>query len=120
MLRHEIKESETVNLSTLWNFSDKIAHTTVIAEKKKCFIGEFDIQFLSAVGLSQNDFDGLLLSCIERIRNRGYEEIDYWETERKIILSYSREQAITELIRSKKIDEKIRQIDFYIRGISRD
>jgi type II restriction enzyme len=120
MLQRGVKESETVNLAPLWRFCDNIAHTTVVAEKKKCFIHDFDVQYLSILGLSQNDFDRLLLSCINRLQHRGNTERAYWETERQVILSYSREQAVTELIKSKKIDEKIRQIDLYLRGISRD
>jgi len=120
MLKYGIKESEAVNLSMLWNFSDNLAHTTVVAERKKCFIREFDIHCRSTVGLSQSNFDALLRSCIDNIKSRGDKEKAYWEAKRKAILSYSREQAITELIKSKKIDEKIRQIDFYMRGIARD
>lgn len=120
MLHFGIKESEAINLSSIWNFSNGISHTTVVGENKKSFISEFDTQCLSTVGLSQDSFDNLLHICIHRIINRGYKEKAYWEDERKNILSYSREQAITELIKSKKIDEKIRQIDLYVRGISRD
>jgi len=120
LLQNRIKENETLNLSTLWNFSDSVAHTTVVSEKKKCFIRKFDTQCTSIVGFEPNNLDAFLISCIERIRNRGNKEKAYWESERKIILSYSHEQAITELIKNKKIDEKIRQIDLYIRGISRD
>ncbi|MCL1831918.1 MAG: HindIII family type II restriction endonuclease [Oscillospiraceae bacterium] len=79
---------------------------------------------LSRTAKNQKDFKVVALSgwrtCIDRTINRGNQEKSYWETEREIISSYSREQAITELIKSKKIDGKIRQIDSYIRGISRD
>jgi len=81
---------------------------------------ELYIKCLLMSGLSQDDFDALLLSCIANIRNRGDKEKAYWKTEHDIILSYTHEQAIAELIKSKKIEEKVRQIDIYIRGISRD
>ena len=120
LLRHGIKESETINLSALWNFGENISHTTFVADKKKCFMREFDSQCITTADLSQRDFDNVLLSCIESIRSRGDMEKAYWESERELILSYSREEAIAELIKSKKIDEKIRHIDLYIRRISRD
>jgi len=47
-------------------------------------------------------------------------EKDFWEKEKTAIFSLSREQAINELIKSKKIDEKILQIDQYIRGLRYD
>ena len=61
----------------------------------------------------------MLSACIDSIKGRGSEEKAYWETERNSILAYSREQAVKELIKSKKVDEKIRQIDIFIRGISK-
>jgi len=120
MLQHGIKESEEVNLSSLWSFSDIIAQTTVIAKKKRCFIRDFDTNCLSTIGLSQKKFDDFLLSCINNIKIRGHKEKSYLEVERNVILSYSQEQAIKELIKSKNIDGKIRQINSFIRGISRD
>ena len=120
LLQNRIKESETLNLSALWNFSDNISRTTVVAEKKKCFIREFNSHCTSTVGLNLDNLDYFILSCVDNIKKRGKEEKAYWKAERQVILSYSHEQAITELIKSRKIDEKIRQIDLYIRGLSRD
>lgn len=120
LLNNGVSESESLNLSTLWNFGERLSHTIVVAEKKKCFIREFDKQFLSAINATHNSFDEMLSSCINCIKNRGDMEKYYWEEERRAIYAYSREQAISELIKSKKIEEKIRQIDLFIRGISRD
>jgi type II restriction enzyme len=119
LLQQGIRESKTLNLSALWNFGSSIANKTVIAEKKKCFIRDFDAIFLSTLGLHQEDFDCLLSSCIEATKIRGDKEIAYWEAERKTILSYSRKQAIEELMQSRKIDEKIQQIEAYARRVSR-
>jgi hypothetical protein len=120
LLTHGIKESETVNLSALWNFGETYSHNVLVAEKKKCFIGDFDTLLLSSIGQTQTEFDKALALYIRNIVLRGKTEKAYWEDERKAIAAYSREKAIAELIKSKKIDEKIRQIDTYIRGISRD
>ena len=120
MLKYKIKENEQINLSQLWNFSENLSHKTVVAKAKRCFIPEFNAECLSVTGLSQEDFDKSLIDCVSNIKNRGNAEKAYWEKELETIKTYSREKAITELIKSKKIDEKIRQIDLYIRGISRD
>ncbi|MCL1880593.1 MAG: HindIII family type II restriction endonuclease [Oscillospiraceae bacterium] len=72
---------------------------------------------LSRTAKNQKDFETLLLSCVNNIKNRGEIEKNYWETKRKDILSYSHKRAIKELIKSSKIDEKIQQIDSYIKRI---
>lgn len=120
LLCYGIKEDTAINLSSLWNFGNAIAQTTVVADKKRCFVREFDQCCISTSDLSQSDFNQLLASCAARIKNRGEQEKAYWEAECKAIQAYSRKQAIEELIKSKKIKEKIRQIDLYIRGIKID
>ncbi|MCL2048085.1 MAG: HindIII family type II restriction endonuclease [Defluviitaleaceae bacterium] len=120
LLRNKIKESETINLSKLWGFSNDIARTTVVAEKKKSFMREFDNWLISIVGLPEANFADLLLECIGNTVIRGTRETKYWENEREIILSYSRKQAVEELIKHKKIDEKIRQIDRCVTSSCRD
>lgn len=96
-----------------------MSQSITVDDMKKCFIPQFDIYCLSIVKLPQSDFDSLLSSCISGIKSRGKKEKKYWEAERKTIQSYTKNQAIEELIKAKRIDEKIRQIDHYIRRISR-
>ncbi|MDR0248619.1 MAG: HindIII family type II restriction endonuclease [Oscillospiraceae bacterium] len=117
LMQHGIKESELLNLSKLWGIGSVMARKTTVAEKKKCFIREFDGHILSTVGLSQMDFDRSLSISIDRIRGRGHSEKTYLEKERGTICSYSREQAVNELIKAKKIDEKIRRIDLYVKEV---
>lgn len=120
LLTHNIKESETINLSGLWDFGEILSQKVVVAEKKKCFIRDFDKHLLSVTKQTQDDFDTAFSTYIHNIAQRGCTEKKYWENEREIINGYSHEKAISELIKSKKIDEKIRQINSYIRGICRD
>ena len=120
LLTHGIRENERVNLSVLWNFGEILSHKVVVAEKKKSFMKDFDKFLLSSIGQTQADFDKALASCIQNITQRGEAEKAYWENERKAITAYTHEKAISELIKSKKIDEKIRQIDSYIREVRRD
>jgi type II restriction enzyme len=120
LLTYGIRESESVNFSKLWNFGETISHTTVVADKEKCFSDDFDSFFLSCVGQTHIDFGKTLAVCIRNITQQGNIEKAFLENERKIIFDYTREQAIDELIKSKKINEKIRQIDSYLRRITRD
>lgn len=55
---------------------------------------------------------------IKNIKSRGNVEISYWENERNTILKFTRMKAIEELIKSRKINEKISQINSFINGLS--
>ena len=119
LLSHNIKEDENINLSNIWNFSAKKAQSTTVAENKKSFIGDFDLLLVSLINADLNIFKEFLGACTRHIKIRGDKEKSFLENERKKILGFSREEAIAELIKSKKIEEKIRQIDSFVRGISR-
>jgi len=51
---------------------------------------------------------------------RNFSRIDYKQTKKTSILKYSKKQAIEELIGSKKIEEKIQQIEQYVKGLRND
>ena len=120
LLNHEVRESQSANLSSLWGFSDFMAQRTTVAEKKSSFLREFNRFCESVAGAETGAFDETLVVCIESIKSRGKVEKSYWEAERAEILSYSREQAISELIKNKKIEEKIRQINSYVGRLTHD
>ncbi|MCL1996210.1 MAG: HindIII family type II restriction endonuclease [Defluviitaleaceae bacterium] len=119
LLKHKIKENECIDLSVLWNFGEFKAKTTLVYKKNVSFIREFDAACVLLAGASQSDFGKLLDNCIVKFKDRATTEKAYWETERKTIETYSRKQAIDELIKNKKIVEKMQQIDLYIKRISR-
>jgi len=120
LIQRGIIESEVLNFARLWNFGEKLSHSVVVADKKKNFIHDFNIELLTSIGWSEKEFSSALTDYMENIAERGDFEKAYWENEREKILKLTREQAIDELIKSKKINEKIRQIDLYVRGICRD
>ncbi|MDR3278790.1 MAG: HindIII family type II restriction endonuclease [Oscillospiraceae bacterium] len=117
LLKHQIRESETVNLAPIWNYCKDYSRSVVVAESKRCFIPDYSRFIIKHVGYNQNDFSSLIKSQIEIIKRRGGEEHEYWEKQKSKILSFTREKAIAELLKSKKIDEKIARIDSYVRGL---
>ncbi|MCL1845716.1 MAG: HindIII family type II restriction endonuclease [Defluviitaleaceae bacterium] len=117
LLEQGIRESEEIDLSVIWGFCEKISHEIVVAEKKKCFFNRFDIGLVNSLGESWKEFDKILKTCKNKIIERGFAEKSYWESERDAVSKLTREQAIEELIRAKKINEKIQQIDTYLGGI---
>jgi type II restriction enzyme len=120
LIRNGVRETLDVNLSPLWNFGSEYAETVVVAKKKNCFITEYNTRTLNLLGFAYDDFTVALKAQADVIKKRGDIERHYWSEQITLIKEYSREQAIEELIRAKKIDKKIRQIAQYIRGIHCD
>lgn len=116
LLSNKIKESAGCNLSFVWNISNKIANNPELsfANRNKCFITEIEKEICRKLGISNELFVDLMRHCVQQTVKRGELEISYWEKEILKIQSYTREQAINELIKSKKINEKIRVIKKYI------
>ena len=117
LIKHHVLESEKINLAQLWNFSGAYAEKVVVSESKRCFIPDYSSFLTELAGLTQNDFSELIDSQIEIIKQRGNAERSYWEYQKAEIQSYSREKAIDELVKSMRMDEKISQIESYIRGL---
>lgn len=117
LLKNKIQESERVDLSTLWNISDEYALHCTVANRKKCFIPTINEKVFGLCGKSEDDFVLFLRTCQESLSIRAEDEMSFWNDEILKISSYTREEAIGELIKAKKIEEKILQIKKYIAGI---
>ncbi|MGI6004262.1 MAG: HindIII family type II restriction endonuclease [Christensenellales bacterium] len=117
MMRNGIKESEDVDLSQLWNYSSVYSETCTIANRKANFTENLDAEMIRITGLKTRRFHEYLSQQINILKKRGDTEKDYWINEIEKIKQYTREQAIEELIRAKKIGGKIVQIDSYIKGL---
>ncbi len=116
LLSNKIKEDVNCNLSFLWNISNKIANNPELsfANRNKCFIADIEKLICEELKIPTEQFVDLMHYCIQQTINRCEVEISYWESEILKIKNYTREQAINELIKSKKINEKIRVIKKYI------
>lgn len=117
LIKYGIKENSKFSFADFWNFSEKYAHSVLCSDMKKCFIEKFNKYSLSLLNMEQDLFYKLLNEQIEIITERGYYEKRFWFNEIEKIKKYSREEAIQELISSRKINEKITQIDLYMRSL---
>lgn len=117
LIENGIKETEIVNLSCIWNSSGEYAKHCTVAEKKKSFISLVDEVIINVCQKSKADFKAFLLKHRNCIADRAREETTFWRDEIDRISSYTKEEAIAELIKAKKIYEKITQIEKYIAGI---
>lgn len=118
LVENGIKESSSLDLSALWNISATYAEHCVVAEKKKCFMPTINQCVLDINQKSLDEFEFFLKQCHRTLSERASAEVDFWKKEIIKISSYTKEQAISELIKAKKIDEKIAQIEKYIAGIN--
>ena len=117
LIDNNIKETADFSFSPLWNFSNLYSRKVLSSDMKQCFINAFNSEMLGLTGLSNEIFQTQLEKQIKIIKQRGTAEKSFWEMEISKINSYTKEEAILELIKSKKIYEKIAQIDTYIQGI---
>ncbi len=116
MLDKEIKEDERISLESLWNSSQMIARdkTLAFANAKTCFLPKIDSYVAKKIGISECDFFKALGFYKNIIVSRGEYEIEYWNDRISEIKKYTREEAIEELIKAKKLNEKISVISVYI------
>lgn len=117
LIENGIKETADISFSPLWGFCNDYSHKVLCSDMKKCFMPQFNSALLSLVGLDGELFADRLKQQIAAISERGSQEKMFWQEEIKKIERYSREEAISELIKAKKIRQKIAQIDVYIRGL---
>ncbi len=117
LIENDIKETTEINLSSLWDVSEDYAQRCVVAERNKCFISEVNEIILRFSQKDSEEMKSLLETCRNNIIERAETEKAFWREETARIMSLTREQAISELVKAKKIDEKIAQIEKYIAGI---
>lgn len=117
LIENGIKETPNLSLAPLWNFCEFYSHKVLYSDKEKCFIQQFNSEVLALTGLDSSVFSDQLSAQIKTITERGNLEKSLLEEEIKKIKQFSREKAIEELIKDKKLNEKIEQIDKYIRRL---
>lgn len=119
LLEHNIKESETFSLESIWNASQMMARDKNLsfAGAQDCFLPKMDNYIAKKIGISAEDYGHKLNNYKLFISYRGKMEILYWEEKIVEIRSYTREQAIEELIAAKKLNEKIMTIKDYLKKI---
>lgn len=114
LLQNGITETEETNISALWNISGLIAKDTSVSEKNKSFISKQDEYIRSFVHLGENVFENYFSKFKSAIIKRGETEIDFWKSRIEEIKSYSKEQAISELLSALKLNEKINAIKKFV------
>lgn len=110
-----------MSLESLWNASQMIARDKSLsfANAKCCLLPKMDLFVAKKIGMSDSDYLDVLMKYKHLIVYRGKTEIKYWNECIDEIKRYTKEQAIEELIKAKKLQEKINVISSYIEKLSR-
>ena len=113
-LKEGVKETEQNSLMELWNAGAAIAAQSSLLGAKTNFLPQQNQIVARAIGVSDGEFDGYLAGIKEIIARRGDEEIRYYEREIERIRGLGREEAISELLASKKLDSRVDTIRNFI------
>lgn len=116
MLEQNVKETVSLSLESLWNASQMIARDKSLsfANAKCCFLPKMDAYVAKKIGISDSDYGCMLDKYKHLIVYRGKTEIAYWNGCIDEIKKYTKEKAIEELIKARKLQEKISAISSYI------
>lgn len=117
LLKKDIKESEKIDLSSLWNYSEILARQTTVKNSDSNFLEQQNKYIMDFINCSEKEFLEILKKLKSNIVTRGNTEIKYWQNEISAIKKYSREQAIDELIKSLKLNEKINAISLFMKQL---
>lgn len=117
-IRSGIKEDEGLNLSSIWNWPALKLSRTMGDKTKNCYLKEQDNALVDFLSLSESSFASHMNSRIDGLQKRSETEIEYWLEQEKQIRNLSREEAIEQLLATRKIGKKIEQIEKFVKGLT--
>lgn len=114
-----IVENESFSLEQIWNAPKRIERDSRIAyaDRQSCLFPYINKFVCDRISKQMQDFEELLQSCKADIVVRSDLEIQQIDAEINIIKGFSREKAISELIKSRKLEERISSIKAYIKSL---
>ena len=115
LLNKSVVEDFSLTLEPIWNAPTRIERDTRIAyaDRMKVLFPYINKMVCDRISSSVEEFEEQLNICKSYITERSNSEILLLDNEIEDIKSYTREQAIEELIKSRKLNEKINAIISY-------
>ncbi|WP_155282642.1 HindIII family type II restriction endonuclease [Leptotrichia trevisanii] len=116
LIENNIVESNEVSFASIWDFSNNFEINGTMKKAKNSFIGELDNKILELVNNQKIycEFKAIIEQQIKSLTDRGNIEKKFWKEEENRIRNLTYEKAIEELIITKKLNNKIKQIEKYI------
>ena len=115
LLNQQVVEDVSLSLEQIWNAPTRIERDSKIAyaDRMNCLFPYINKMVCDRIPISLKDFEEQLNICKLYIFERGNDEIAVLNAEIQKIEEYTKEQAIKELIKSRKLNEKISAILSY-------
>lgn len=119
LLKNNIVESDALSLEQIWNAPTRIERDSKIAyaDRQNCLFPYINKFVCDRISMEAEDFERLLEACKTGISERGDCEIRYIDEEINTIKGFSREKAVKELIKSRKLEERISSIKSFIKSL---
>ncbi len=119
LLNNNIVENESLSLEQIWNAPKRIGRDSRIAyaDRQNCLFPYINKFVCDRVSMQLQEFDDLLETCKICISERGNCEIKHIDDEINNIKGFSREKAVAELIKSKKLEERISSIKAFVKSL---
>lgn len=119
LLENNVMESDTLSLESIWNAPVRLARDTRIAyaDRMNCQFPYINQMLCDRISVPIQKFNEQLDVCKDIIRNRGNYELEYLNTEKEAITTLTRDEAIAELLKSKKVLERISTIEKFVSSL---
>lgn len=119
LLENNVMESDTLSLEAIWNAPVRLARDTRIAyaDRMNCQFPYINQMLCDRISVPIQKFNEQLDICKDIIRNRGNYELEYLNTEKEAITTLTRDEAIAELLKSKKVLERISTIKKFVSSL---
>ncbi|MBR2413906.1 MAG: HindIII family type II restriction endonuclease [Clostridia bacterium] len=119
LLENNVTESDTLSLEAIWNAPVRLARDTRIAyaDRMNCQFPYINQMLCDRISIPIERFNEQLNTCKENIRNRGNYELEYLNTEKEAITTLTKDEAISELLKSKKVLERISTIEKFVSSL---
>ncbi|MDR3112683.1 MAG: HindIII family type II restriction endonuclease [Elusimicrobiota bacterium] len=119
LLDKDVKETSEFSLASCWNQSAFIAKTTSVAQGCVNFLNKQNKFLKKLLSLNDKSFESYFNEFEKQLCLRGKKEISYWENEITRIKSLSKTEAIEELLKALKLNNKIKTIQKFIEQVTK-
>ena len=120
LLDCNIRENKNFSLETIWKSSQMMKRNTTVDRSSKCFLPKINEFVAKKINKDIKRFDKLLNQYKTVIKERGKLEIECCQKRLDEIDSLTREQAIKQLKKETKLEERINVIKGYILSLDGD
>lgn len=120
LLINHIKENDILSLESIWNIPVRIARDTRIAfaDKMNCQFPYINRMLCERISKPTEEFIKHLECCKVHTCQRGNTELRYLNDEKEKIKKFTKDEAISELLKSKKVLERISTIEKFMSSLS--